>query len=69
MLLTGLGRMEGCGRGGRKEGYTGNTTELFSWIFLFKKRKTKTLTCIHNRANENKEGFWIFSAGDGLGES
>lgn len=25
--------------------------------------------CIHNRANENKEGFWIFSTGDGLGES
>lgn len=45
----------------------GKMTGLFSWIFLFK--KTKTLMCIHNRANENKEGFWIFSTGDGLGES
>lgn len=52
----------------KKEGYKINTTALFSWIILFGK-KPKTLMYMCNRVNENKAGFWIFSACDVLGES
>lgn len=58
--------MEGSGRREGREEYKLNTTALFSWIFLLK--KNPTLMCTYNRVNENKAGFWIFSACDVLGE-
>lgn len=49
--------MERCGRRGRKEGHKINTTALFSWIILFRKKPQNT--DVYVQLNKWKQGKFL----------